>query len=232
MATDFDPYHKWLAIPPESQPPNHYNLIGVHTFEDDPDVIANAADQRMVHLRTFQSGKRSKESQKLLNEVAAAKLVLLDPDKKADYDLALRKQVETAKEGTVRHLPGSPPERHQGRAEAGSTRRPTARSKATANRRLLIVGAGAGVLALLLIAGLWPLVSGCGSDSQSPPVVANGDKQPTEPSPSPTPPPPVSTPTQPAKSAHAQPQGTPPTTVSVSQMEKELSIDLGNGVKM
>ena len=45
----FDPYHKWLAIPPEEQPPNHYRLLGVSPFESDPDVIENAADQRMAH---------------------------------------------------------------------------------------------------------------------------------------------------------------------------------------
>ena len=24
----FDPYHIWLGIPPEEQPPNHYRLLG------------------------------------------------------------------------------------------------------------------------------------------------------------------------------------------------------------
>ena len=57
MAEAFDPYYKWLAIAPEDQPPNLYQLLAVRTFEDDPDVIESAADQRMAHLRTFQSGK-------------------------------------------------------------------------------------------------------------------------------------------------------------------------------
>ena len=35
----FDPYHKWLGIPPKDQPPNHYRLLGVDLFESDPDVI-------------------------------------------------------------------------------------------------------------------------------------------------------------------------------------------------
>jgi hypothetical protein len=34
----FDPYRKWLGIPPEEQPPNHYRLLGIALFEDDPDV--------------------------------------------------------------------------------------------------------------------------------------------------------------------------------------------------
>ena len=43
-AERFDPYHRWLAIPPKDQPPNHYRLLGVELFEADPDVIENAAD--------------------------------------------------------------------------------------------------------------------------------------------------------------------------------------------
>ena len=90
MPDAFDPYHKWLAIPPEDQPPDHYRLLGVKRFEGDPDVIANAADQRMVHVRSFQAGDQSAASQKLLNEIAAARVCLLNPKKRAAYDERLR----------------------------------------------------------------------------------------------------------------------------------------------
>ena len=36
---DFDPYYQWLAIPLKDQPPNHYRLLGVETFESNADVI-------------------------------------------------------------------------------------------------------------------------------------------------------------------------------------------------
>ena len=72
MSDAFDPYYIWLGIPPEEQPPNHYRLLGVQVFEQDRKVIANAADRLMKHLRTYQIGKRSQLSQKLLNEVANA----------------------------------------------------------------------------------------------------------------------------------------------------------------
>jgi len=86
----FDPYYKWLSIAPEDQPATLYRLLGLRTFEDDPEVIESAADRQMAHLRTFQSGKHSAESQKLLNEVSAAKLTLLNAKKRAEYDLKLR----------------------------------------------------------------------------------------------------------------------------------------------
>ena len=86
----FDPYYKWLGIPPAEQPANHYRLLGINLFEDHPDVIESAADQRMVHLRPFQTGQHAAASQKLLNEVSGAKLCLLKPEKKAAYDARLR----------------------------------------------------------------------------------------------------------------------------------------------
>ena len=89
MASSFDPYHKWLGIPPDEQPPNHYRLLGIRDLEADPDVIQAAADQRMAHLRTYQTGRYADWSQRLLNEVAAAKICLLSPAKKAAYDQQL-----------------------------------------------------------------------------------------------------------------------------------------------
>ena len=96
MSDPFDPYHHWLGISPKKQPPNHYSLLGLDAFESNPDVIENAADQRMAHLRTFQSGKRGELSQQLLNEVSAARICLLDQAKKAAYDKQLRGEVEAA----------------------------------------------------------------------------------------------------------------------------------------
>ena len=93
MSEAFDPYYVWLGIPREEQPPDHYRLLGLRLFEDNPEVIQNAADRQMVHLRSFQSGKRADESQKLLNEVAAARVCLLSPEKKAGYDGRLRQSV-------------------------------------------------------------------------------------------------------------------------------------------
>src|SRR5437667_10491478 len=93
MSDQFDPYHVWLGIPPEEQPPNHYRLLGVRPLETNADVISNALDQRRAFLRSVQSGKRGAQSQQLLNEVSAAGVVLLDTAKKARYDDELRKKL-------------------------------------------------------------------------------------------------------------------------------------------
>lgn len=93
MSQEFDPYHRWLGIPPEHQPPDHYRLLGIQVFETQPDVIENAADRQMAYLRTFQMGPHAALSQKLLNQVAAAKVCLLNPEKKAAYDGRLRSRL-------------------------------------------------------------------------------------------------------------------------------------------
>jgi len=93
VAESLDVYHRWLGIPPKDQPPNHYRLLALEPFESDPDVIEAAADRQMGHLRTYQTGTHADLSQRLLNEVAAAKVCLFNPQKKAEYDLRLRLQI-------------------------------------------------------------------------------------------------------------------------------------------
>ena len=93
VSADFDPYHRWLSIPPEQQPPNHYRLLGIQRFEEDLDAIESAADRQMAHLRVFQAGQHAEQAAKLLNEVAAARVCLLNPAKKSAYDVRLRKEL-------------------------------------------------------------------------------------------------------------------------------------------
>ena len=78
---------------PKDQPPNHYRLLAIDLFESDPEVIRDGAEQRMTHVRKYQLGKHSALSQKILNELAAAKVCLLDSVKKAAYDATLRAKI-------------------------------------------------------------------------------------------------------------------------------------------
>jgi formylglycine-generating enzyme required for sulfatase activity len=98
MAESFDPYHRWLGIPPKDRPPNHYRLLGLEVFESDVEVIRDAAEQRMAHVRTYQLGRHSELSQTILNELAGAKACLLDPERKASYDETLRSTAPPAPE--------------------------------------------------------------------------------------------------------------------------------------
>lgn len=92
----FNPYHKWLGIPPAEQPPHYYRLLGIDAFESDSDVILSAVDQRVSYLRQCALGPQGAASQKLLNEVSSAQVCLLDAQKKAAYDDQLRAKLQAA----------------------------------------------------------------------------------------------------------------------------------------
>lgn len=110
MAETFDPYRKWLGIPTQDQPPHHYRLLGIELFESDPDVIDHAADRQMAHVRGFQSGQNSAASQKLLSELSAARVCLLNAEKKSAYDTQLRVRLSAAQPTPARAIPPSAPE--------------------------------------------------------------------------------------------------------------------------
>lgn len=95
----FDPYYTWLGIRPEETAggtPNHYRLLGLALFEDNAAVIDNAADRQMSHVRTFQTGPHAAASQRLLGEITLARICLVNPQKRAAYDAALRTKLSPA----------------------------------------------------------------------------------------------------------------------------------------
>jgi hypothetical protein len=89
---EFDPYFQWLGIPPEEQPPTLYRLLGVRDFEPDRTVIAQAAAQRMQSLRQYQDGPRYQRATQLRTELSKAKVELLEPQRRAAYDLFLQQR--------------------------------------------------------------------------------------------------------------------------------------------
>src|SRR5713226_1990989 len=86
----FDPYHKWLGIRKELQPPTLYQLLGISPDEKDPEVIEEAAIRQTTHVRTYQIGPHAAACTRLLNEIAQARLTLLNPAKRQAYDAGLQ----------------------------------------------------------------------------------------------------------------------------------------------
>jgi hypothetical protein len=158
----FDPYHKWLGIPPKDQPPHHYRLLGIEPWESDLDVIEHAADQRMAHLRMFQIGRNAEASQRILNEVAAAKTCLLNPRTKATYDAQLRAALRAAQEPSPA-APAFPPLTDvgpgaaQARLPRGAPVRKRGHSQVTPEMRKIVLGGLAGlVIGYVLLGFLRP----------------------------------------------------------------------------
>ena len=98
MLNDFNPYLRWFDIPLDAQPPNHYSLLGLDLYESDAAAIEQATEQRLIFLQDVANGPYTKESQRLLNEVAAARLCLTDVSKKAAYDQLLRHRLTNPQE--------------------------------------------------------------------------------------------------------------------------------------
>ncbi|MCU0983061.1 MAG: hypothetical protein MUF25_28205 [Pirellulaceae bacterium] len=73
MPDKFDPYYRWLGIPPKEQPPNHYRLLGIELFESDPQLIDSFSLRHTDFLREITDGPHLPDAQRLLNELAAAR---------------------------------------------------------------------------------------------------------------------------------------------------------------
>lgn len=99
---DYDAYHLWLGIPPDEQPPSHYRLLGVRLFEQNVEVIRNAADRQRAHVKRLGINQYEKRGQDLLNEIEAAKICLLKPDKRKVYDERLQAELQSEAAGNRR----------------------------------------------------------------------------------------------------------------------------------
>lgn len=87
--TQFDPYREWLQIAGTRRPPTHYELLGLPAFESDGDRVRQAALDRTVLVRRFQTGRHSDVAIRLLGELSQALVCLTDPRQKQEYDRRL-----------------------------------------------------------------------------------------------------------------------------------------------
>ena len=85
-----DLYENWLGIPADHRPPTYYDLLGLEPFESDPATIEQAALRQVRKVRQHQIGPHSDFSREILPELARARLILIDPDRRAEYDETLR----------------------------------------------------------------------------------------------------------------------------------------------
>lgn len=86
----FDPLHQWFGIPSDQQPPTHYRLLGLEPTESDVNVIHAAADKQLAFLHQLTNGEHAAAAEALSNQVSAARLCLVSPEKKARYDASLQ----------------------------------------------------------------------------------------------------------------------------------------------
>lgn len=185
MSGQFDPYHRWLGIPAEEQPPHHYRLLGLALFEEDPEVIRDAAERQMAHVRGYALGRHAELSQRILNELGTAKACLSDPARKAEYDGRLRRDLaaskpvgrpprpETSRPPTKLAVPPIPPSAPSAVARPHAPARQAvgalgpAHADHPANARKWLIVAGASAVVLVLVVVLGAITSRDRSDTAS-----------------------------------------------------------------
>jgi hypothetical protein len=177
--TDFDPYYKWLGIPPAEQPPDHYRLLTLRRFEPDPEVIEAAAERIATFLQTVATGQYVAESQQLLNQVAAARRCLLKAESRVAYDAQLRARHPDAAPTPPPAPPLPPPSALATWPPPGSSPAVGAprRARAATSRPALpwVLAAAGGALTLVL--GLAALAWGLRGNAQPTPTgVKAGEK--------------------------------------------------------
>ena len=89
MAKQLDVYRDWLGVTEAARPLNHYQLLRLNPFEDDPAKVRAHYRKMNAHVRKFASGEFATQSQELLNEMAKAMLCLTDAKRKGEYDASL-----------------------------------------------------------------------------------------------------------------------------------------------
>ncbi|MBI3840162.1 MAG: hypothetical protein HY288_19745 [Planctomycetia bacterium] len=101
MTKTLDVYRDWLKISETARPLNHYQLLRLKKFEDDPTKVREHYRAMNVHVRKFATGEFAKQSQDLLNELAKAMLCLTDARRKGEYDASMGR-ADAGKAGKAR----------------------------------------------------------------------------------------------------------------------------------
>ena len=94
-----DFYADWLSIPPGVRPPDHYSLLGVRRFCRDEEAIETATRARLERLDEYamHPDRATRDVvQDMMNAVARARMVLVNPKRRQAYDQELARRFEAA----------------------------------------------------------------------------------------------------------------------------------------
>lgn len=101
MPSKFDPYYEWLDIESHERPLTPYLLLGLENFEEDQELIASAAEERIEYVEQFRQGEHAEAAAKVLKQLREAQGCLLSAKKKAKYDAKLRDHQTTSGVGSA-----------------------------------------------------------------------------------------------------------------------------------
>ncbi len=90
MSTANDLYAQWLGIREPQRPLNNYQILGLTTFEQDPQAIEQAFDAQKAKILEHAKGQQARLAKRILAELESARFCLTDPQTRALYDDSLR----------------------------------------------------------------------------------------------------------------------------------------------
>jgi hypothetical protein len=89
MTGTLDVYRDWLGIEEEARPLNHYQILRLKRFEDNPAKIREHYRKLSGNVRKHAGGDFGHQAELLLGELADAVTCLTDTRRKQEYDAAL-----------------------------------------------------------------------------------------------------------------------------------------------
>ena len=93
---DFDPYEAWLGIKVSARPLNPYQLLKLAPLDGDPGCIRMAIERQRLLLSKHSGGADASLWRTIHDELEAAAAALLDPEKKAVVDAAIKRKAAPA----------------------------------------------------------------------------------------------------------------------------------------
>ncbi len=93
----FDPYRAWLGVRAIHRPLNAYELLGLDCFEEDEERVREAANLRRIALEMRRYDAPPAIWEQVNRELEQAIGVLLNADRRATYDTALRMERENGR---------------------------------------------------------------------------------------------------------------------------------------
>jgi len=94
-----DSYTQWLGIAPGQRPPDHYTLLGLPRFTHAEHAIEAAARAQLDRLDQYAihpDREKRDAATGMMNEVASARIVLADSNRRAQYDQELAERLGIA----------------------------------------------------------------------------------------------------------------------------------------
>ncbi len=115
-STDDDAYVRFLDLPPGPRPPHHYALLELELFCSQPERIENAVQKLFRRIKPYEYNadrKTREQIQDVMNQIATARVVLMDARAKDAYDRDLAERLGLDRNAIIESRLATPRPEHE-----------------------------------------------------------------------------------------------------------------------